>query len=119
MWLQNQGVSSPVPIELKLLDKDWTGPKLCERLRNQLVGDYMREATGGCGLMLVVWQGHRPDRQWKIDGRMVCLEELRNALKGYWGSISNAFPEAEAVEVILIDLSLRGRRSSDVATGVG
>ena len=55
--LQNQSVPSPVPIELKLLDKDWTGPRLCERLCNQLVGDYMREATGGCGVMLLVWQG--------------------------------------------------------------
>ena len=114
IWLQNQKVPSPVPIELKLLDKEWTGPKLCERLRNQLVGDYTRESTGGCGLMLLVWQGNRPDRQWEIDGRRVCLEELRNALKGYWDSISNAFPEVEAVEIMLIDLSLRGRRSSDV-----
>ena len=60
IWIQNPGVPSPVPIELKLLDKGWTGPKLCERLRNQLVGDYMREATGGCGLMLLVWQGRKP-----------------------------------------------------------
>ena len=67
--LQSQSVPSPVPIELKLLDKRWTGPKLCERLRNQLVGDYMREATGGCGVMLLVWQGNGPDRRWKIDGR--------------------------------------------------
>ena len=111
--LQNQSVPSPVPIELKLLDKDWTGPRLCERLCNQLVGDYMREATGGCGVMLLVWQGNRPDRRWKIDGRMVCLEDLRDALKGYWDTICNLFPDVEAVEVVLIDLSLRGKRTAE------
>jgi hypothetical protein len=39
--LQTADVQSPVPIELKLLDKAWTGPQLCERLRNQLAGDYL------------------------------------------------------------------------------
>lgn len=111
--MQNPGVPSPVPMELKLLDKGWTGPKLCERLRNQLVGDYMREATGGCGLMLLVWQGRVAGRRWKIDRRLVRLEELRDALKAYWDTISNSFPNVEAVEVVLIDLTLRGRRSSE------
>ena len=115
--LQSQGIPSRVPIELKLLDKRWTGPQLCERLCNQLVGDYMREATGGCGVMLLVWQGNRPDRRWKIGGRMVCLEDLGEALKGYWDTISNSFPDVEAVEVVLIDLSLREKRTSVVGKG--
>ena len=115
--LQNQSIPSPVPIELKLLDKRWTGPQLCERLRNQLVGDYMREATAGCGVMLLVWQGKKPDRRWKIDGRRVRLEELCDALKGHWDTISNSFPNVEAVEVVLIDLSLREKRTSEVGKG--
>ena len=100
-----------------MLDKDWTGPELCERLRNQLVRDYMREATGGCGVMLLFWQGNGPDKRWAIDGRMVRLEELRDTLKGYWGTISNSFPEVEAVEVMLVDLSLREKRTSVVGKG--
>ena len=112
--LQSQSFPSPVPIEVKLLDKRWSGPKLCERLRNQLVGDYMRGAAGGCGVMLLVWQGKNPDRRWKIDGRRVRLEELRDALKGYWDTISNSHPDVEAVEMMLIDLSLRGKRTSEV-----
>ena len=111
--LQNQSVPSPVPIELKLLDKRWTGPKLCERLRNQLVGDYMRDATGGRGVMLLFWQGNGPDKRWKIDGRLVRLEELRDALKRYWETISNSLPDVEEVEVTLIDLSQRGKRTSE------
>lgn len=46
IWMQAPGVT-PVPIELKLLDKGWTGPELCERLRNQLAGDYLRAEAGG------------------------------------------------------------------------
>ena len=59
IWLQNQNARYPIPIELKLLDKGWTGPKLCERLRNQLVGDYLRDGTDRCGVMLLVWQGSK------------------------------------------------------------
>ena len=115
--LQNPSVPSAVPIELKLLDKRWTGPKLCERLRNQLVGDYMGDATGGRGVMLLFWQGNGPDKRWEIGARRVCLEDLGDALKGYWDTISNAFPNVDAVEVALIDLSLRGKRTSEGRQG--
>ena len=64
IWLHNTNVRSPVPIELKLLDKGWSGPKLCERLRNQLVGDYLREESAGCGVMLLVWQGKKSRKRW-------------------------------------------------------
>ena len=84
IWLQNPNVPSPIPVELKLLDKGWTGPKLCERLRNQLLGDYLREGTEGCGLMLLVWQGSKPGRRWLINGARVGVSGLAEALKDYW-----------------------------------
>ena len=111
IWLQNQNVPSPVPIELKLLDKGWTGPRLCERLRNQLVGDYLREATGGFGCMLLVWLGSKPARRWRIDGRLVGIDGLREALKDCWATVSNSFPDVAAVEVVAIDLTLRNKSS--------
>jgi len=74
--LQNPSVHSPVPIELKLLDKGWSGPKLCERLRNQLAGDYLREEGARCGVLLLVWQGREPMKRWKIDNRFVASDEL-------------------------------------------
>lgn len=46
VWVQAPTVT-PVSIELKLLDKGWTGPDLCERLQNQLAGDYLRAEAGG------------------------------------------------------------------------
>ncbi len=107
IWVHNTKVRSPVPIELKLLDKGWSGPKLCERLRNQLVGDYLREESAGCGVMLLVWQGKIPTKRWLINGHRVGLSELAGALKLYWHGIAGEFPGVEAIDVILIDLATR------------
>lgn len=112
IWLHNTNVRSPVPIELKLLDKGWSGPQLCERLRNQLVGDYLREESAGCGVMLLVWQGKKPEKRWLINGRRVGLNELTSALKLYWQSVSNEFPGVEAINVVVIDLTVRAQVSN-------
>lgn len=111
IWVQNPRVPSPVPIELKLLEK-WSGPDLCERLRNQLAGDYLREATAGCGVMLLIWQGKSTQSSWQIDGQPVSLAELENALKSYWRKVANNFPNVVAIEVILIDLTVRELKSA-------
>jgi len=108
IWLHNTNVQSPVPIELKLLDKNWSGLKLCERLRNQLAGDYLREESAGCGVFLLVAQNVNPEKRWKISGRNVPLNELADALKKYWSSISGQFPGVLAIDVIIIDLAQRG-----------
>ena len=111
IWTQNSGVASPVPIELKLLDKKWSGPKLCERLRNQLVGDYLREETAGCGVMLLIWQGRSTRSRWQIGDRRVALTDLEEALESYWNSIASTFPGVVAIDVILIDLTVRDAKS--------
>lgn len=105
IWLHNTDVHSPVPIELKLLDKGWSGPKLCERLLNQLVGDYLREESAGCGVMLLVSQ--EANKRWKINGQLVGLTELATSLKNYWLDIANEYPEIDAIDVIVIDLAIR------------
>lgn len=112
IWVQKSHVLSPVPIELKLLDKGWSGPELCERLRNQLAGDYLREATAGCGVMLLIWQGQSAQSSWQIDGQSVPLVKLENTLKSYWHEVANNFPNVEAIEVILIDLTVRDLKSA-------
>ena len=111
IWLQNPDVPSPVPIEIKLLDKGWSGPKLCERLGNQLAGDYLREASHGYGLMLLVWKGDSPGRRWRIGEGLVGVPDLRDALKHHWDAISHRFPNVVAVEVVLIDLMTREKAS--------
>ena len=112
IWLQHPTVVSPVPIELKLLDKGWSGPDLCERLRNQLAGDYLREVTADCGVFLLVWQGSKPDRQWEVNGELVGVSGLQQALTNYWNSISDQFSNVLSIEVVVVDLSLRGQKSN-------
>jgi hypothetical protein len=104
-------VNTPVPIELKLLDKKWTGADLCERLRNQLVGDYLREQYANCGIMLLIWQGKSPTKKWQIQGRRVGVSELEAAMQAYWQSIATDYPNVEAVKVIVIDLTVRTKTS--------
>lgn len=111
IWLHNTSVHSPVPIELKLLDKDWSGNDLCERLRNQLAGDYLREETAGCGVFLLVAQNIGQKKYWIVNGKNVVLTELADALKNYWQGISEQYPGVLAIDVIVIDLSERGRVS--------
>lgn len=111
IWLHNAKFRSPVPIELKLLDKGWSGPRLCERLCNQLAGDYLREESARCGVMLLVWQGRNTIKRWKINGHSTVLSELANALKLYWQGISDKFPGIDAIDVIVIDLTKRGQVS--------
>ncbi|MFT6908695.1 MAG: hypothetical protein ACJAS1_005398 [Oleiphilaceae bacterium] len=109
IWLHSNHVNAPVPIELKLLDKGWSGNKLCERLRNQLVGDYLRADGASCGVMLLV--SAKTNKTWKIDGQTVSLDQLRGALMNYWNSIAKDYPKINAIEVIVIDLNLRSKVS--------
>lgn len=111
IWVQRPGLTS-VPIELKLLDNGWSGPDLCERLRNQLAGDYLRDEGGGRGVMLLVWQGRVPERRWQIEGRIVELDGLEEALQEYWHSIAHDWPAVEEVKIVVIDLVRRGHRSN-------
>lgn len=101
----NPTVNSPVPIELKILDKGWSGQKLCERLRNQLVGDYLRESTAGCGIFLLVAQD--TDKKWEISGKNVGLNELESVLQEYWYSIAHEWIGIDSIKVVVIDLSKR------------
>jgi len=105
--MQSPNVHPSVPIELKLLDKGWTGPELCERLRNQLAGDYLREEGARCGVMLLVWQGRKP-KHWKIDNRLVELSELDSALDLNWQGVASNFPGVDTIKIVIIDLTQRG-----------
>lgn len=105
IWLANPNVQSPVPIELKLLDKNWSGRKLCERLRNQLAGDYLREESAGCGIFLLI--SLNTEKNWMVEGKKVGIEGLAPALKEYWKAISHGYTGIEEIEVIVINMNKR------------
>lgn len=110
--IQSTHTPSCVPIELKLLEK-WTGSELCERLRNQLAGDYLREKEAKYGIMLLVYFGKPAQKTWEINGKRVSVNELEKALQDYWVSIEGHYPGIEDVKVIVIDLTARGKKSED------
>ncbi|UIJ38715.1 hypothetical protein LWC08_03865 [Desulfobaculum bizertense] len=110
IWVQAPRVAE-VPIELKLLEK-WTGPQLCERLCNQLAGDYLREEAAGCGVMLLIWRGRVSRSHWKIGDKQVPLADLKKELKAYWDVNAKNFPNVEAIEIVVIDLTVRGKKSN-------
>ncbi|MFJ9990380.1 hypothetical protein ACIQSO_06555 [Pseudomonas putida] len=97
-----------IPTELKLADK-WTGPKLEERLENQLCGDYMRDARSRYGIFLLVYHGIKPGRGWQMsDGKLArSFNELVAKLQKRWEQLAPTYPNIEDVLVIGIDLTKR------------
>ena len=99
------GFDQPVPAELKLADK-WSGPKLFERLENQLCGDYLRDNRSNRGIFVLVYQGNKIS--WEISSsESVNFEELTMALRKHWRHISADYPNIDDIEVVGIDLTKR------------
>lgn len=102
------GFDAPVPCELKLAD-NWPGPKLFERMENQLCGDYLRDRRSARGIFILV--NRKKDRRWKISRskKSVGFDGLIDALERHWEKISDKFPGVDSIEVIGIDLTKRTR----------
>ena len=100
------GFDGPVPVELKLA-QNWTGPKLFERLENQLCGDYLRDACSRSGFFVLVHQGQK--KKWKIpvSTTSVDFENLIRALQELWRKITPRFPGIDRIEIVGIDLTKR------------
>jgi hypothetical protein len=96
-------VDCPMVIELKITDK-WTVPELYERLRNQLVGQYLRDARSQYGIYLLVWQG-----KWKrkTDEKNLTFETLLNVLQDEADKIVHGRDDLEEIKVVGIDLTKR------------
>ena len=99
------GFDGPVPVELKLAD-NWSGSALCERLENQLCGDYLRDNHSNRGIFLLVYRGVKVN--WQLpNGSCVDFSGLTKALQEHWSTISPEFPKVEDITVIGIDLTYR------------
>lgn len=105
--LHGMGFDAPVPIELKLAD-NWSGPDLPERLEVQLCGDYLRDDRSSLGIFALVYRGDKTS--WElVPGQRVDFDGLVTALEAHWNSIAGAHAHVDAVRVIGIDLTRRGR----------
>lgn len=105
--LQGAGFDSPVPVELKLAD-NWRGPKLFERLENQLCGDYLRDRHSSMGLFVLVYRGKQAN--WQLpDGERVGFDELVERLQARGQELARTLPGVDVVKVMGIDLTARTR----------
>lgn len=100
------GIEGAVPTELKIADK-WTGPKLYERLENQLSGDYLGDRRSSRGIFLIVNRGKERQHWQRSDGTMVDFAGIVAALQEHWESLSQGYPGAEEIRAIGIDLPKR------------
>jgi hypothetical protein len=100
------GFDGPVPVELKLVDK-WTGPKLFERLENQLCGDYLRDNRSNRGLFVLVYRGERQGWELPVTSKTVDFDGLVSALQAHWAAISDRFSNVDDIRVIGINLTRR------------
>lgn len=100
-------INARVPIELKIADRPhWSYPKFVERLRNQLVGQYMRDAGSRYGIYLLVRRG---EKRWTDPetGRMLSFRELVERLQSDAQAILEERPDLEDITVVGIDLTRR------------
>jgi hypothetical protein len=102
------GIDAPVPVELKIAD-NWTGPKLFERLENQLAGDYLRDIRTGRGVFALVHRGVEKGG-WQLPGSKtkVNFDGLVDALGKHWLSLAPKYPGVDEITIVGIDLSKRG-----------
>lgn len=98
-------VDTPIVIELKIAD-NWSYDKHCERLNNQLVGQYLRDARSNFGIYLIVWKGKQ--QKW-IAGKRLNFCELLVQLQREADSIVKTNNEVESLLIVGIDLTRRGR----------
>ena len=105
--LHNPNVDARIPIEIKIAGK-WSANQLRERMENQLVGQYLREAH--YGVFLLVNRGAVSDnKSWRHDGEL-SFSALVQWLKDESRTLLNE--HIQDVEVIGIALT---RRTGEVA----
>lgn len=103
--LHNPRVEENLPIELKIAGK-WQAQKLLEKLRRQLVDDYMKRATHG--IFLVVNCRRQGDlKTWKVNGKAVGFKELIVWLQQEAKQILQDVSGIAGLQVIGIDLTAR------------
>jgi hypothetical protein len=103
------GFDGPIPCELKLVDNNWSGAALFERMENQLCGDYLRDNRSSRGFFILVYQGRQ--KTWRVPGatKPVDFEALVISLRDHWKAISSKYECVEQIEVIGIDLTKRSK----------
>ena len=102
-------VDAPVPIELKIADK-WSYAELVERLHNQLVGQYLRDARSRFGVFLLVWRGTKKKWRESESGKQFSFGNLLERLEAQGEAILQSRYDLEGIRIVGIDLTKRDMR---------
>jgi hypothetical protein len=102
-------VDAPVPIELKIADK-WSYAVLVERLHNQLVGQYLRDARSRFGVFLLVWRGTKTEWREIESGKQFSFCNLLKRLETRAEDILQNRYDLEGIRIVGIDLTKRDTR---------
>ncbi|MEM6254847.1 MAG: hypothetical protein AAF821_18175 [Cyanobacteria bacterium P01_D01_bin.156] len=103
----HSSITGMVPVELKIADKGWSGTALFDKLRDQLVGDYLRDKNSENGIYLLVYRGEKQKWQHPKTKSLLSFEKMVSALQEYAGEIISTNSGISNIEVIGIDLKKR------------
>jgi len=102
-------IDAPVPIELKIADK-WSYSQLVERLHNQLVGQYLRDARSRFGIFLLVWHGKQQSWREPESGKRFHFSNLVERVEAVAEDIRRNHDDLEEIRIVGIDLTTRDTR---------
>jgi hypothetical protein len=100
------GFDGPVPTEVKIADR-WSGPKLFERVENQLCNDYLRDMRSSNGVFLLLRIGKQSSWSHPVTGDSLDFNRLCAALQVFAQSLIASRADIDSVRIIGIDLTLR------------
>lgn len=105
--IHGSGFDGPVPIELKIADKNWSGAKLFDRMENQLCGDYLRDSRSRCGIYLLLNRGAKSYWLHPHSKKRISFHNLVSCLQSHAKDFIVNDPGIYEIRVIGIDLTLR------------
>ena len=115
--LHSPAVDARIPIEIKIAGQ-WTAAEMRERLENQLVKQYMREAR--FGVFLVVNRAGKKDRkQWTLGGKRADFDRLVAWLQDEARGLVANSPSIAGLDAVAIDLTKRSAPSRTKAVRAG
>lgn len=103
--IYGNGFDTPVTIELKISNK-WTGPDLLKHLETQVYGDYLRDRRSNKAVYLLV---NSEKKNWQLCEKRANFQQLIEILKRQSETLSKSRDDGQFVEVVGIDLTLRGK----------
>jgi len=104
--IHSSGLDTPVPIELKIVD-NWSGPKLFERLENQLCNDYLRDYRTKYGIYILIYRGEKKKWVHPTEKKQMNFAKLVGMLQQHAEEYIRNRDEIYDVAVIEIDLTAR------------